>query len=66
MRGVDAVPIAEALGQSAPLTSVLGHIQERVQELQMGDAYIADTLTAEALGASRWSLLLAVISICAA
>jgi len=29
--GVDRVPVAEPFGQAAPLASLLGHVQDRVQ-----------------------------------
>ena len=39
--GVDGVPVAKTLGQSAPLASMLSHIQQSVQQLQVRQAYIA-------------------------
>ena len=39
--GVDRVPVAEALGQAAPLAAVLGHVQDRIDHLQVGQADIA-------------------------
>jgi hypothetical protein len=39
--GVDRVPVAEALGQAAPLAAVLGNVQDRIQNLQIGQADIA-------------------------
>ena len=33
--GIDGVPVAEPLGQSAPLAALLGHIQQRVEKLQI-------------------------------
>jgi hypothetical protein len=38
---MDRVPIAEALGHSAPLAAMLGHLQDRVQNLQVGQTDIA-------------------------
>jgi hypothetical protein len=35
------VPSAEALGQSAPLATVLGNIKDRIQDLQVRQANIA-------------------------
>jgi len=39
--GVDRVPIAEPLGQAAPFAALLGNIQDRIQELQIGQAHVA-------------------------
>jgi hypothetical protein len=39
--GVDRVPVAEPLGQATPLAALLGHVQDRVQHLQVGQAHIA-------------------------
>jgi len=38
---IATVPIAVPLGQSAPLTSVLGHVEDRVQQDQILVAHIA-------------------------
>lgn len=38
---VDRVPIAEALGQSAPFATVLGHIEDGVDHLQVAQTDIA-------------------------
>ena len=38
---VNGVPVSEALGQAAPLATVLGDIQNRVQHRQVGQAHIA-------------------------
>lgn len=38
---IDRVPIAEPLGQTAPLAAVLGHIQHRVQHTQVRQADVA-------------------------
>ena len=37
---VDGAPIAESLGQSAPLATVLGHVQDRIDyaQIRMADA----------------------------
>jgi hypothetical protein len=32
---IDGVPIAEALGQPAPFTAMLGHIQDRIKHAQI-------------------------------
>ena len=53
---VDGVPRAKTLGQAAPLAAVLGDIKKRVQELQMGDPYIA-ALTGKT-GGNKLALLL--------
>lgn len=39
--GVDRVPVAESLGQTAPLASVLCHVQHGIDYLQIGHAYVA-------------------------
>jgi hypothetical protein len=39
--GVDGVPVAEPLGQTAPFAPLLGHIQNRVQHPQIRQAHIA-------------------------
>src|SRR5208282_4905458 len=39
--GVNGVPGAEALRQSAPLAAMLGDEQQRIEELQVGDPNIA-------------------------
>ena len=39
--GVDRVPVAEALGQAAPLAAVLGHIEDGVEYPQIAQADIA-------------------------
>lgn len=38
---VDRVPVAEPLGQTAPLAAMLGHVQDRIEHLQIGQADIA-------------------------
>jgi hypothetical protein len=38
---IDAVPVAVPLGQSAPLTSVLGHVESRIQQNQVQMTHIA-------------------------
>ena len=38
---VDGVPVAKTLRQSAPLAPLLGHVQQRVEHLQVGKADIA-------------------------
>ena len=45
---IDGVPIAEALGQAAPLAAVLCDIQDRVQHAQIGQADVA-TLSRQAV-----------------
>ena len=47
--GVDGVPVAEVLGQSAPLAAVLYRIKESVDQLQVGQAYVA-ALARQAIG----------------
>ena len=39
--GVDRVPVAEACGQAAPFAALLGHVQDRVQHSQSGQAHVA-------------------------
>ena len=39
--GINGVPIAESFGQTAPLAALLGHIQDRVQYPQVGQAHVA-------------------------
>src|ERR1035437_7329830 len=39
--GIDGVPRSEAFGQAAPLAAVLGHIEQRVQQLQVVGLYVA-------------------------
>ena len=38
---VDCVPIAEPLGQASPLATVLGHVEDRVQNTQVRQADVA-------------------------
>jgi len=38
---VDGVPVAESPGQAAPLAALLGHIENRVQHPQIGQAHVA-------------------------
>src|ERR1700690_2739974 len=38
---VDGMPISEAFGQSAPLTTLLGDIKQGVEQLQVGQLYVA-------------------------
>jgi len=38
---VDAVPVAEPLGQSPPLTSMLRHVEDRVQQDQVLMTHVA-------------------------
>ena len=38
---VDGVPVAKAFRQSAPLAAMLGHVQQRVEHLQVGETNIA-------------------------
>src|SRR5271156_3605490 len=38
---VDGMPVAEALRQPTPLASVLGHIQQSIEKLQVRKTYIA-------------------------
>jgi hypothetical protein len=39
--GVDGVPVAKPLRQTAPLASMLGHIQQRVQQLKVRQTHVA-------------------------
>jgi len=39
--GIDRVPVAEPLGQSAPLAAVLGDVQDGVDYLQVAEADVA-------------------------
>ena len=45
---VDRVPVAEALGQSTPLAAMLGHIEDRIDHLQVAQADVA-TLPGQAV-----------------
>ena len=38
---VEGVPVAKTLGQSAPLAPLLGHLQQRVEHLQVGKSAMA-------------------------
>ena len=38
---VDGVPVAKSLRQSAPLAPLLGHVQQRLEHLQVGKADMA-------------------------
>jgi len=38
---IDRVPVAKALGQAAPLATVLRHVQDGVQDLQVGKTDVA-------------------------
>jgi hypothetical protein len=38
---IDGVPVAEPLGQATPFAALLGDLQDGVQHLQVGQAYIA-------------------------
>ena len=39
--GVDRVPVAKTCGQAAPFAALLGHVQDRVQHSQIGQAHVA-------------------------
>jgi len=39
--GIDRVPIAEPLGQTAPLAAMLGHVQDRIEHEQIRMADVA-------------------------
>ena len=39
--GIDGVPRAESLGQSTPLATLLGNIEQRVKKLQVGHLHVA-------------------------
>ncbi len=45
---VNRVPVAKALGQSAPLAAVLGHIEDRIDHLQVAQTDVA-TLPGQAV-----------------
>ena len=45
---IDGMPVAESFGQSAPLAAMLGHIQNGVENLKVGEADIA-ALTRQAV-----------------
>jgi len=38
---VDRVPVAEALGQAAPLAAVLGHVEDGIEHVQVAHADVA-------------------------
>jgi hypothetical protein len=38
---VDGMPISEAFGQSAPLAAVLSDVEQRIQQLQVIQLYVA-------------------------
>jgi len=38
---IDRVPIAEALGQAAPLAALLGHVQDGIQNTEVGQTHVA-------------------------
>lgn len=46
--GVNRVPVAKAHGQSAPLAAMLGHIEDRIDHLQVAQADVA-TLPGQAV-----------------
>lgn len=50
---VDRVPVAEALGQPAPLAAMLGHVQDRVDHLQVVQADVATLLGQAVLDGSE-------------
>ena len=39
--GVDGVPVAKSLRQSAPLAALLGHVQQRVEHWQVANSDVA-------------------------
>ena len=39
--GVDRVPVAETCGQATPFAALLGHVHDRVQHSQIGQAHVA-------------------------
>lgn len=39
--GVDGMPISEAFGQPPPLTTLLGHLKQGVEQLQVGQLHVA-------------------------
>ena len=46
--GVDSMPIAQFLGQTTPFATMLDHIEQRIEQLQIGDAHVA-ALTRQAI-----------------
>ena len=52
---VDGVPVAEALGQAAPLAAVLGHVEDRIDDLQIAERHVATLHRQEGLDASELS-----------
>ena len=38
---IDRMPIAEPLGQAAPLAALLGHIQDGIQNTEVGQTHVA-------------------------
>jgi hypothetical protein len=52
---VDRVPVAEALRQSAPLAAVLGHVEDRIDDLQIAERHVATLHRQEWLDASELS-----------
>ncbi len=50
--GVDGVPVAHALGQPAPLTAMLGHVQNGVDDLKITQPNIA-ALSRQAVGNAK-------------
>ena len=38
---IDGMPVAQMLGQAAPFAAVLSHIQQGVEQLQIGHAHVA-------------------------
>ena len=47
--GVDGVPVAQAFGQTAPLTAMFGHVQDGVDDLQVAEAHVP-ALARQAVG----------------
>jgi hypothetical protein len=47
--GIDGVPVAKVLWQASPFTTVLHHIKQGVEQLQIGHAHVA-TLPRQAIG----------------
>ena len=47
--GVDGMPIAKVFGQTPPFAAMLDHVQQRIEQLQIGHPDVA-TLARQAIG----------------
>jgi hypothetical protein len=50
---VDGVPVAEALGQAAPLAAVLGNVQDGIEHVEAAHAHVASLRRQAMLDASE-------------